>query len=394
METNKKISSLIELNQKYPSIPNSIKVKSEIETKKVPIEKVEFILKENNQKIIPKKKIIKHIYKEKENIMNLISKELKEFKKPKKIVNQKDDIIYPSEKKIFSIRKKYINDRNFKENINTSFKRIFPLTYKNIQNLNKEKQLMHKSLSNPQFNYSQEMNMESNFMKLSKEANIYTANANYIQNKKILLFDKFNYDNNQYIPDRAKLFDMTRMPKMPKKHSFIYKTTKFRAGHLINGDNKTYDFGKNNNGLNNTSLIELYLKKESDYNKKGINGNDNNKNLRYKNCENSITPYSYIDNNYQKKKRHPPSDTFYKELMSKKNETYEQYFKNIDNEKEKEKEREKEKEIINTEEYFESIGNKNDIKDNEEQGFLMPYYKKVAKEKKPEVKRLYYKQIL
>ena len=141
------------------------------------------------------------------------------------------------QKRIFNIRKKYsnINNKPIKENNNASFKRIYPLTYKNIQNLNKEK-LMHKSQSNPTFNASQEMNMESNFMKLSNEANIYTSNANYIQNKKILLFDKYNYDNNLYVPDRAKLFDMTRMPKMPKKNSFVYKTTKFRAGHLINGN--------------------------------------------------------------------------------------------------------------------------------------------------------------
>ena len=67
------------------------------------------------------------------------------------------------------------------------------------------------------------MNMESNFMKLIKEANIFSANASYIQNKKILIFDKFNYGNNEYVPDRAKLFDMTRMAKIPKNEQIKNK---------------------------------------------------------------------------------------------------------------------------------------------------------------------------
>ena len=356
MERNIKVSQ----NKKYSPLRHSIKLKSKIETNEIPIEKVEFIFEESNQITTPKKNMIKHIYKEKENIMNLISKQLKEIPNQKKLIkNQKSNTIYPMQKRIFNIRKKYsnINNKPIKENNNASFKRIYPLTYKNIQNLNKEK-LMHKSQSNPTFNASQEMNMESNFMKLSKEANIYTSNANYIQNKKILLFDKYNYDNNLYVPDRAKLFDMTRMPKMPKKNSFVYKTTKFRAGHLINGNNNTYDFGKNI-GFSNASLLGLNLK------------NGLNKNLLYRNYENNyISPYSYLDNTFQKKKRHPPSDTFYKELMSKKNETYEQYFKNVDYDKEKDKD----KEII-TDEYLESsdINNK---KDRNETVILSSNFKK------------------
>ena len=375
MERNIKVSQ----NKKYSPLRHSIKLKSKIETNEIPIEKVEFIFEESNQITTPKKNMIKHIYKEKENIMNLISKQLKEIPNQKKIIkNQKSNTIYPMQKRIFNIRKKYsnINNKPIKENNNASFKRIYPLTYKNIQNLNKEK-LMHKSQSNPTFNASQEMNMESNFMKLSNEANIYTSNANYIQNKKILLFDRYNYDNNLYVPDRAKLFDMTRMPKMPKKNSFVYKTTKFRAGHLINGNNNTYDFGKNI-GFSNASLLGLNLK------------NGLNENLLYRNYENNyISPYSYLDNTFQKKKRHPPSDTFYKELMSKKNETYEQYFKNVDYDKEKDKD----KEII-TDEYLESSDINNIKNDETNKDFLMPYNKNTPNKKKTEMKQLYYRQIL
>jgi hypothetical protein len=75
--------------------------------------------------------------------------------------------------------------------------------------------------------------------------------------------------------------------------------------------------------------------------------------------------------------------------MSKKNETYEQYFKSPNKEKEKEKEKE-----INIEEYADSNLINVDVNDKEMQGFLQPYYKNKTIKKKPEVKRLYYKQML
>ena len=400
MERNIKVlkqkpSKFDNINPKYSPLRHSIQLKSKKETKKkIPIEKVEFVFEESNP-TTPRKNIIKHIYKEKENIMNLISKEINNQKK-KKIKNQKSNTIYPVEKRVFNIIKRYANGKQSTENNTASFKRVFPMSFKNITNIAKEK-LMHKSQSNPSINNSQEMNMESNFMKLSKEANIYTANATYIKNKKVLLFDKFVYDNNQYVPDRVKLFDMTRMLKKPKKDSFIYKTTKFRAGHLINGNNNTYDFGKKNN-FNNSSLIELNLQKEIKQNKISNNNEYNNKNIQFRNNygNNGGIPYSYLDNTFQKSKRHPPSDTFYKELMSKKNETYEQYFKKIvDFDKENENEKE-----VNTEDYIESSdvneNNENEIidKNKDSLGFLQPYYKSPKNKKSPEVKQLYYKQML
>ena len=249
---------------------------------------------------------------------------------------------------------------------------------------------MHKSQSNPTINKPQEMNMESNFMKLSKDANIYTSNAQYIQNKKVLLFDKFNYDNNEYIPDRAKLFDMTRMPKIAKKDSFVFKTTKFRVGHFINNkkDNNVYDSGIKNE-FSNRSLLDFNYR-NVDINKNNLSYNEySSQTSLIRNPEKLTTQNSYIDNSYQKFKRHPPSDTFYKELMSKKNETYEQYFKSPNKEKEKEKEKE-----INIEEYADSNLINVDVNDKEMQGFLQPYYKNKTIKKKPEVKRLYYKQML
>ena len=370
---------------------HSIKLKSKTNKNKFAVENVEFIMEESSQ-VSPRKHIIKHIYKEKDNALNAISKEINKKQNHKKIKNQKSSTIYPIQKKIYNVIKKYINGKpqkdKDKENINiNAYKKADPISYKNIQSSNKEK-IMHKSQSNPTINKPQEMNMESNFMKLSKDANIYTSNAQYIQNKKVLLFDKFNYDNNQYIPDRAKLFDMTRMPKIAKKDSFVFKTTKFRVGHFINNkkDNNVYDSGIKNE-FSNRSLFDFNYR-NVDINKNNLSYNEyNSQTSLIRNPEKLTTQNSYIDNSYQKFKRHPPSDTFYKELMSKKNETYEQYFKSPNKEKEKEKE-------INIEEYADSNLINVDVNDKEMQGFLQPYYKNKTIKKKPEVKRLYYKQML
>ena len=372
---------------------HSIKLKSKTNKNKFAVENVEFIMEESSQ-VSPRKHIIKHIYKEKDNALNAISKEINKKQNHKKIKNQKSSTIYPIQKKIYNVIKKYINGKpqkdKDKENINiNAYKKADPISYKNIQSSNKEK-IMHKSQSNPTINKPQEMNMESNFMKLSKDANIYTSNAQYIQNKKVLLFDKFNYDNNEYIPDRAKLFDMTRMPKIAKKDSFVFKTTKFRVGHFINNkkDNNVYDSGIKNE-FSNRSLLDFNYR-NVDINKNNLSYNEySSQTSLIKNPEKLTTQNSYIDNSYQKFKRHPPSDTFYKELMSKKNETYEQYFKSPNKEKEKEKEKE-----INIEEYADSNLINVDVNDKEMQGFLQPYYKNKTIKKKPEVKRLYYKQML
>ena len=372
---------------------HSIKLKSKTNKNKFAVENVEFIMEESSQ-VSPRKHIIKHIYKEKDNALNAISKEINKKQNHKKIKNQKSSKIYPIQKKIYNVIKKYINGKpqkdKDKENINiNAYKKADPISYKNIQSSNKEK-IMHKSQSNPTINKPQEMNMESNFMKLSKDANIYTSNAQYIQNKKVLLFDKFNYDNNEYIPDRAKLFDMTRMPKIAKKDSFVFKTTKFRVGHFINNkkDNNVYDSGIKNE-FSNRSLFDFNYR-NVDINKNNLSYNEySSQTSLIRNPEKLTTQNSYIDNSYQKFKRHPPSDTFYKELMSKKNETYEQYFKSPNKEKEKEKEKE-----INIEEYADSNLINVDVNDKEMQGFLQPYYKNKTIKKKPEVKRLYYKQML
>ena len=130
-------------------------------------------------------------------------------------------------------------------------------------------------------------------MKLEREANIYTSKVPYIQNKKMLLFDKYNYDNNEYKPDRAKLFDMKIIPNLPSKNSFLYKTTKFRVGPLISNNNGESNSPKGNNIFNNTSLL------------------DNKNKNKYENClqfinfSNTVIPSSYVEITFQKRKRYP-----------------------------------------------------------------------------------------
>ena len=365
-----------ELNTNFSQLHNPIKLKPKDESNK-DIEKMENLIKEGEVASTPKKITTKKLYTRGVNTINLI----KDFSK--QINSQKKDALHLLNKKINDLQKqlKNVNDQS-------SPKKISPIYYKSIQNLNKKK-LMHKSKSSSTFNSSQKIDMESNFMKLGNEANIYTANADYIQNKKVLLFDKYNYDNNVYKPDRAKLFDMTRMLKMPKKDSFIYKTINFRVGHLINESNNTYDFGKNM-GLNNISSYDFPMKNKGFKNL--YKNQEHNKILNFRNYNNSINSYNYIDKNLQKNKSCIPSDTFYRQIMEKKNESYQQYLKgNVDLDKEKEVV----VEDFSTSDYnnINSYINVNNlIKDDQE--FLKPYYKNDKNKKKPEMKQLYYKQIL
>ena len=167
--------------------------------------------------------------------------------------------------------------------------------------------------------------MESNFIKLSKEANIYTANAQYITNKKLLLFNKYNYENNKYKPNRANLFDMTSIPHIKNKNNTVYKTTKFRGGRMFFFDNskRTTPKGKedenqsNSKNIINISKKPLYLQELEKFELKTQND-------FY--IKNSIK--KYVDNSFQTRKRHPPSNSLYKELVSKKNEIYDNFVNN------------------------------------------------------------------
>ena len=187
------------------------------------------------------------------------------------------------------------------ENEEIEMAKTSPYSFKYFCNTANKKYL-YRALSGS--NSIQKINteMESNFMTLSKDANKYTSNANYIKNKKLLLFDKYIYDNNIYKPNRANLFDMANIPSVKNKHGTIYKTTIFRGGRL-------FITGTGNKIKNRIA----YSTKNDFYNF-------------------SPSKTNYIDNSYQKSKRHPPSNSLYKELMSKKNEIFDNILINMENE--------------------------------------------------------------
>ena len=314
IKTFSKNENLNVLNEKNSSEKkNNIKLKKNMNN--MFIEKYEYILKNSNQNN-PKRQIYhKFIYKNKG----------KSHKIERNIKNES----IMKDKTIYNVTKKYINKKLLNDDKKKIYNKISPYNFKYFCKSDKRK---NKNKSQSNSDYKNKNCMESNFMKLNKDANIYTSNAKYIKNKKMLLFNKYNYDNNAYKPDRAKLFDMTRIPNFPNKNSFLYKTTNFRAGHLISNENNSSHREIENSYFNNISLL-----------------NNNNKlenSLHFININNTnIMPNSHIDSSFQNSKRHPPSDTLYKNLMEKKNETFENFFKI--NEYKEEKNNNQEKENIN-----------------------------------------------
>ena len=181
------------------------------------------------------------------------------------------------------------------------------------------KRSINQAITNKTNTKTETKSLESNFIKLSKDANIYTANASYITNKKMLLFDKYDFENNKYRPNRAKLFDMTSIPKSKDISNTLYKTTKFRGGKMYffehNKRPKILDMIKEND------INEQYANKKPLY-LKDIQKSENK--IIEKETQKEKQK-KFVDYSYQKHKRHPPSNTLYKELMNKKNEIYDNF---------------------------------------------------------------------
>ena len=208
-----------------------------------------------------------------------------------------------------------------KKNLETQhIPRTSPYNFKYFCN-NANKKSINQALPKKNFK-TENKELESNFIKLSKEANIYTSNAGYIKNKKLLLFDKYDFENNNYRPNKASLFDMTEIPKSKNIiYNTLYKTTKFRGGKMFFFDNKNRPKILDNiirEDINIKSKKPLYLidieKSKDKMHEKNLKKEEQTK---------------YVDNTFQKHKRHPPSNSLYKELMNKKNEIYDNYMYKI-----------------------------------------------------------------
>ena len=106
-----------------------------------------------------------------------------------------------------------------------SFKNI----YESIRKANLKKSSSYNNINNMT---NRKILFESNFKKIKNESNIYTANANYIYNTKMLILDKNTFDNNIYKPDRLGLYDITG------SNSFKLKNNKRINGHIYFNHNK------------------------------------------------------------------------------------------------------------------------------------------------------------
>ena len=143
--------------------------------------------------------------------------------------------------------------------------------------------------------------LESNFKQCDASANRYTQNVPYIQNKEMTLFEKFNYDNNHYQPDRPKIHIMDKFTPIKAKNSTLYKTTFFRANQYVK------------NAKEKIATIDDTTIKSSQ-----------SRNKQYKNYF-----YEELAKEKEKKKqvnKYEPSNSLYKELTLKKNEIYVKYF--------------------------------------------------------------------
>lgn len=109
-----------------------------------------------------------------------------------------------------------------------------------IRNINDKNKNLSKSLSTYKMSTvdKEKKNMESNFFRIKNDSNMYTANAGYITNKKMLIIDKNSYDNDIYKPDRLGMFDMTDLSSDPRiKKSKFYMAAKFKLGKIFKDNN-------------------------------------------------------------------------------------------------------------------------------------------------------------
>jgi hypothetical protein len=127
-----------------------------------------------------------------------------------------------------------ISSRNSKNN---ALPKICPYTYKYFYK-EENKHPLHKSGFSVNSIDNSKNNMESNFMQLCEKSNIYTSNVKYISNKKMILLDRYKFDNNIYKPDRLKLHDMSIIPRTKiKLKKIIYKKILLDCNRVCNNNN-------------------------------------------------------------------------------------------------------------------------------------------------------------
>ena len=209
-------------------------------------------------------------------------------------------------------KKFLISKVNMKKNdqkINTKYtpktfnmKKSLSFTYRffYIESKNKKKSLFDKSLGIKTIRENNYMN--SNFETLSKEANKYTSNAEYIKNKRIQIFE---------LKDKTQTANSVRNNSKNRYNKILYKTTYFRGGKFYT--NKEKRRKKIIKRIDRNMSIEEIV----DY----LEQNKDNLNIFKKEPKNPKKKKIIIDDNNQEKKRTKIySNLFYKEIMNKKEE--------------------------------------------------------------------------
>ena len=211
-----------------------------------------------------------------------------------------------------------------------TFHKTSPYTFKYFYKI-KNGRSFHNSLSNGKLLKDKNF-IKSNFINLSKDANIYTSNADYIKNKKIILFDedKSLYDNNNNNKNKEEVSS----PRQTLNKKFtLYKTTMFRGGKLIG--NKIEE--KENINKKNENKSKRYYKinkKMKFHNKFKDMPIDNMIDFIEQKKENLFPKKikKIIDLDSLKKERFIPHYSLYEQIMFRKDKIFDDFKKKINNE--------------------------------------------------------------
>jgi len=258
---------------------------------------------------------------------NNISKAIQNILNDKKAINQSynnddDKVNEKSSKKNYLLNK--INSKKSQtksvEKEKNNFHKTSPYTFKYFYKT-KNGRHFHNSSSLKNKNF-----IKSNFINLTKDANIYTSNADYIKNKKIILFDedKSNKDNKE----------SKDLPKqMINKKFTLYKTTMFRGGKLIGDKNEEKEKETINKKSDKSMRYYKINKKNKFHNKFKDMPIDNMINFIEQNKENLFPKKKIIiDYDSLKKEKFIPHYSLYEQIMFKKDKIFDDLKKNINNE--------------------------------------------------------------
>ena len=145
--------------------------------------------------------------------------------------------------------------------------------------------------------------IESNFISIPKEENYFTKNDSYINNKKILFYDKYKFDNNKFTSEKRNIYNIKKLFQRRKKNYF---KSEFR---LIKKNNKQiFEFNSEKHNRLFYSYDKDYLKNNNNslYQKINIMKNKiyknyfNNNNLKNQKISN-LSGYEYLLNKKQNK---------------------------------------------------------------------------------------------